>query len=559
MSVGTPDLSPAAQPRRRETTGPARSDPRRASARLWGMLREAGLIRPLALVAATLGVALAMVALHWARPDLAWPHLVCFAFLVAGMVGFVLTGLRLRSQLLIPLARLEESVSRISQGEPGASEALNDAGVLDRMARDIGSLNAELTDLYEDMDSRVARQTMRLAQKTASLKILYDVAAGIHQADGIEELLLRFLRVLKEMVNGRAATVRLVMADGSRRLMGSIGLDDDLLREQDMAPVDLCLCGSVLTPGDILCDQDARYCSRIYGRRMFRSDELEVVTVPLEHRDELLGVYTIFVDRPGVSAREDIMDLLLTVGHHLGVAIAKHRSDAEARRLTIVEERNALAHELHDSLAQTLASLRFQVRMLHDALGDAPIPEAARRDLARVRTGLDEAHTELRELLTSFRAPLNRQGLASALEALTLRFGRETDAHCLFQNDCRHLELSATQELQVLRIVQECLANIRKHARAHTVRVLLTRESGGVPNGPPGGALVVLVEDDGVGFRIPVSGDRAGEHIGLSIMEERARRIGAELRIESEPGEGTRVELMLEAGRRPDRQVRVAA
>jgi two-component system, NarL family, nitrate/nitrite sensor histidine kinase NarX len=534
--------------------------PRRGSARLWGMLREAGLVLPLALVAMTLAVALTMVMLHWARPALVWPPLVCFGFLVAGMAGLALTWRRLRSRLLMPLVRLEDSVSRVSQGEPGASEALPDAGVLERMARDIGSLNAELTELYEDMDSRVARQTMRLAQKTASLKILYDVAAGIHQAGSLEDLLLRFLRVLKEMVNGRAATVRLVMGDGSRRLVGSIGLDDDLVREQDMAPVDLCLCGSVLTPGNILCDQDARYCSRIYGRRMFRSEELEVVTVPLEHRDELLGVYTIFVDRPGVSAREDIMDLLLTVGHHLGVAIAKYRSDAEARRITIVEERNALAHELHDSLAQTLASLRFQVRMLQDALGDdAPIPEAARRDLARVRNGLDEAHTELRELLTSFRAPLDRQGLAAALEALTLRFGRETEIHCLFQNDCRNLELSATQELQVLRIVQECLANIRKHAQAHTVRVLLTRESGGSLNGPPGGALVVLVEDDGVGFRIPVSGDRVGEHIGLSIMEERARRIGAELRIESEPGEGTRVELMLETGRRPERQERVAA
>jgi hypothetical protein len=69
------------------------------------------------------------------------------------------------------LVHLEESVSRISQGEPGASESLHDVGVLDRLARDIGSLNAELTELYEDMDSRVARQTKRLAQKTASLKI----------------------------------------------------------------------------------------------------------------------------------------------------------------------------------------------------------------------------------------------------------------------------------------------------------------------------------------------------------------------------------------------------
>jgi two-component system nitrate/nitrite sensor histidine kinase NarX len=514
-------------------TGTSRGDARRALA----LLRESGLSGPMVAVATTLVIALGMLVAHWLRPDLGWPHWVCLGFLVLGILSGVVAWTRLRDRLLLPLVRLERSVARISQGEPGASEALRSAGVLDRIARDIGDLNAELTDLSEDMDARVGRQTMRLAQKTASLKILYDVAAGIHQADGVDALLLRFLRVLKEMVNGRAATVRLVLADGTRRLVGSIGLDDDLVREQDMAPVDLCLCGSVLSPGDILCDQQARYCSRIYGRRMFDAEQLEVITVPLEHRDELLGVYTIFVDRPGVSAREDILDLLATVGHHLGVAIAKQRSDAEARRLSIIEERNSLAHELHDSLAQTLASLRFQVRMLHDALAQVAIPDNARLDLGRVMNGLDEAHIELRELLASFRAPLDQGGLVAAAEKLTADFARATGIHVLFQNDCRALRLSASQELQVVRIVQESLANIRKHAAAQTVRVLFTRE--------PGGRYLVLIEDDGVGFRIPETEERAGEHIGLSIMEERARRIGAELRIDSEPGEGTRVELAI--------------
>jgi two-component system nitrate/nitrite sensor histidine kinase NarX len=69
------------------------------------------------------------------------------------------------------------------------------------------------------------------------------------------------------------------------------------------------------------------------------------------------------------------------------------------------------------------------------------------------------------------------------------------------------------------------------------VRVLLTRE--------PGGGAMVLIEDDGVGFETPAPVERTGEHIGLAIMDERARRIGGELRIESEPGEGTRVELLL--------------
>jgi two-component system nitrate/nitrite sensor histidine kinase NarX len=121
----------------------------------------------------------------------------------------------------------------------------------------------------------------------------------------------------------------------------------------------------------------------------------------------------------------------------------------------------------------------------------------------------------------------------------------------LFQNDCRPFELSASEELQILRIVQETLANIRKHSKAHTVRVLLTRE--------PGGQHVLLVEDDGVGFTTPTAGSSPGEHIGLTIMEERARRIGAELRIESEAGEGTRVEVIFDGNRRSPRHGREAA
>ena len=118
--------------------------------------------------------------------------------------GFIIAALRLKNQLLRPLARLEASVAHVCQGDSEDISLSENMGVFDAMARDLGSINEELTDLYEDMDSRVARHTTRLAQKTASLKILYDVAATINQAKDLDELLLRFLRVLKEMVNGKA-------------------------------------------------------------------------------------------------------------------------------------------------------------------------------------------------------------------------------------------------------------------------------------------------------------------------------------------------------------------
>ncbi|HIP53052.1 MAG TPA: histidine kinase, partial [Chromatiales bacterium] len=141
--------------------------------------------------------------------------------LVVSAITLMVTAERLRRQLLKPLARLEQSVAQVCQGEPGARLPLDEErGVLDTMVRDIDSLSEELTDLYEDMDSRVARQTTRLAQKTGALRILYDIAASINQADDLDVLLLRYMRVMKEMVNGRSATMRLSNPNGRMRLLG---------------------------------------------------------------------------------------------------------------------------------------------------------------------------------------------------------------------------------------------------------------------------------------------------------------------------------------------------
>ncbi len=455
--------------------------------------------------------------------------------LVAGLIG----ASRLRSQLLLPLVELERAVADVCEGEPWSNLPLKAVGVLGPVARDLDSLSGELIDLYEDMDNRVARQTRRLAQQTASLKILYDVAASITQVDDTDALLLRILEVVKGMLNGRAAVVQLLSTGGQMRLVGSIGPDGRVLSEKEQLPVPLCQCGRTLSSGDIFCEHDARECSSRNQRRMYGADELETLTVPLSYHGDTLGVIRIHLLRSEASAWEDLIDLLSTIGTHLGIAIAKQRSDEEAHRLSIIEERTALANELHDSLAQTLASLRFQVRMLDETLEQVGAERRVRNELDRIRNGLDEAHTELRELLYSFRAPVDQRGLEPALEKLVRRFRQETGIPIFFQCRCRQVNLAASEEMQMLRIVQECLANIRKHAQAHTVRVLLTCSTEG--------EYMLLVEDDGVGFnnqRLEDSADgHPGEHIGLSIMDERARRLGGSIRIESEPGEGTRVEL----------------
>ncbi len=450
----------------------------------------------------------------------------------AGIIG--LCTVHLQRNFLQPLVEMRHWALRMRQGEISARIPIPCSGEFAALATDLNSLCEEFKCLRGDLDSQVRKQTERLAQKNASLKILYDVAASINHSRDLDDLLLRFLRILKEMVGAKAATVRLVSRDNQMRLVGSIGLDDDLVKQDQLLPVQLCLCGTALSQGDILCQKDPRVCSQLLGRTMYGGDEIEMIAVPLPYQDRTLGVYNLFVEKPGISDREDILDLLISIGNHLGMAVEKARLDEESKHASIMGERTAFANELHDSLAQTLASLRFQVQVLHDILGPAA-PEDACRQAVQIKNSLDEAHTELRELITHFRAPLDDRGLLPALEQLLQRFRRETKIAVFFQQEYHWTHLPVNVEMQVFRIVQECLANVRKHSQAHWVRVLLRSDSDG--------HCMILVEDDGIGFRTGKLTGRPGEHLGLSIMQERAHRLGGELGIESEPGEGTRIEL----------------
>jgi two-component system nitrate/nitrite sensor histidine kinase NarX len=203
----------------------------------------------------------------------------------------------------------------------------------------------------------------------------------------------------------------------------------------------------------------------------------------------------------------------------------------------INDERTRIAHELHDSLAQSLASIRFQVRVLDETLhqGDE---STTWQQLERIENSLDEANTELRGLIANFRAPVYKRGLLEAIEQIIGQFRNESHIKTYFQKEWAVTELSKDAETQILRIIQESLWNIRKHSQAKTVRIMLKDNLEGKCH--------VLIEDDGIGISKKVYGS-PGEHIGLTIMRERAARLGGELRIESEPGEGTRVVLEFHA------------
>jgi two-component system nitrate/nitrite sensor histidine kinase NarX len=152
--------------------------------------------------------------------------------------------------------------------------------------------------------------------------------------------------------------------------------------------------------------------------------------------------------------------------------------------------------------------------------------------LEELRTGVNAAYRELRELLTTFRLALGEEGFDGAVRDVIAEFERRSGVRATLVNDILRVELSANEQVHVLQVVREALTNIEHHARAKHAWISLTRSAGNL--------IEVRIEDDGVG--IAAQGSRHG-HFGLAIMQDRARSVGGRLDIEGRAGGGTRVRL----------------
>ena len=222
-------------------------------------------------------------------------------------------------------------------------------------------------------------------------------------------------------------------------------------------------------------------------------------------------------------------------------APANDRLSRDSLRISLMNERQMLANEVHDSLAQTLVYMKTRVSLLRDAIVEHDESRASKylEDLDRE---LGNAHTGLRELLTHFRNRMDLEGLVHALAGIANDFYDRTGVFLDFANHVPDLNLMVEQEVQVFHIVQEALANIGRHAHALRARLTLERKDG---------FYEVTIQDDGHGMAA-APGSGAGfraqpGHFGMSIMEERAKRLGGKIMVGAAAGQGTMVRLSFPA------------
>ena len=214
--------------------------------------------------------------------------------------------------------------------------------------------------------------------------------------------------------------------------------------------------------------------------------------------------------------------------------------EKEKNKILIIEERFKIASELHDSLAQTLASLKIQARVLDESIHQGDDSQMW-NELEKLEDSIHKANAEIRELIKQFRTgPKATKNFITELENLIDSFKKENSSIKIFlQIEDKKVNLSDDQSRNTLKIIQEAITNVVKHSQAKIVRLFISKEKDNTVN--------VLVEDDGIGIAkscfIGHEEEVSGEHFGISVMKDRANQMNARLHIESEPGEGVRIKL----------------
>ena len=279
-------------------------------------------------------------------------------------------------------------------------------------------------------------------------------------------------------------------------------------------------------------------CSRLEDLMQGTNGLRYHASIPLYARQKKLGVLNVASEEwQWWESSADILTLLHTVGDMLSIAIERTHLFDQSIQLGVTEERNRLAREIHDTLAQGLTGIALQLEAIDAMLESGAEPEKIRQSVGRTlditRTNLEEARRSVLDLRA---ATLVEQNLADALAALTEDVSSRENLHVELTVTGSSRPLPTRIEAGLYRIVQEGLTNIARHAAAGQVAISLSLTP----------ALAqLLMEDDGRGFdpdHVPQGS------FGLIGLSERVKLLGGKLKLESSPGEGVRVEVNIPLG-----------
>jgi signal transduction histidine kinase len=364
-----------------------------------------------------------------------------------------------------------------------------------------------------------------------ALRAVSDAVLAVAAERSVEEVLQQLVHRARELAGARYAALGTPDGEGGFSRFLVSGMSNALIARMGPLPRTHGLLGAMLESPEAYRTEDLHTDPRFRGWwPSGHPDMRSFLGVPIVAPDGVIGAFYLTHKIDGDAFSPDDEELIGLLAAHAAIAITNARLYEHSRELSVLSERNRLALDLHDAVSQKLFSLVLTAEAAGTLLDRDPA--AARAKVERLQQLSREALDELRSLLLELRPPdLERDGLAGALRKHVdvLRGLHDVDIALEVEPDVE----AGARDGDVLRIAQEALQNALRHAGARHVAVRL---------GDGDGRLVLEVADDGAGFE-PADPELRSRRLGLTSMEERARRLGGRLEIRSAPGAGTTVRL----------------
>ena len=365
-----------------------------------------------------------------------------------------------------------------------------------------------------------------------------DVVLAIAGELRLDAVLDRLVHAARELVDARYAALGIPDEDGTEfDQFLHAGMSDDLVAELGPLPRTHGMLGAMLADPRPFRTDDITQDPRFRGwwpdaHPLMRS----FLGVPIVAKGDIIGAFYL-TEKKGAAGFDEADEKVITVlAAHAAIAIENARLFEASRELSVIEERNRLARELHDAMTQNLFSLSLTAQAAGGLVRTDPARAEAEIDhigrLAR------ETQAELRSLIFELRPPrLEADGLVATIGKDLEVLGR---AHGLKADLRVHgtPELASAAEMELYRIVQEALNNAVRHARAESVAVDVDATDGMV---------TITVRDEGAGFD-PAARAIRERRLGLTSMRERAESLGGTLTIETAPRSGTTVRVEVPGG-----------
>ncbi len=382
---------------------------------------------------------------------------------------------------------------------------------------------------FSALFSLIARLQGRLIRSNNELLALHAAASDIYGELSLEAILQKVVEQSRQLIGTRYGALSVVDERGRIQNFMTTGIEPHLRARIGDPPIGRGLLGVPLHDGRSLRLREITQDPRSVGFPPEHPVLHSLLAVPIVCKGPFRGNLYLSEKNEGTPFGTEDEESLSRFAVAASIAIDSAYLHHQLQSLAIAEERLKIAHDIHDGVAQVLAYVNTKAQAIKELLS-AGRAEVAERQLDQLAAAARDEYSEVRESIVGLRAAsVPGRSLAEILTEYVAHWQELNHIRCELRLD-RLPPLHPHAELQVLGIVQEALANVRKHSRASRVDVLIEIT---------GTNLRLSIEDDGRGFDAFDLGRSDFPRFGLSTMRERAESLGGKLRLDSVPGRGT--------------------